>query len=195
VSRPAYQSPVKAVSGGLRPCRPAEGFYHWKDITVGKPLAVYGFNLLVTHADTLTSTFYNKRSGVSSPDIPDVPFVRYAAAKLERQQDSVILVSFTSLHLCSSDAPSLTRSASTQPTAFLNYTERCTPAMRFTASMVNAPNFECTKSDTQRRFVLSFYVDDGTLCIAEPPNKLTHTGTPVVHTHLGYFHQQFIAKV
>lgn len=49
--------------------------------------------------------------------------------------------------------------------------------MRFTASMVSAPNFECTESDMKRHFVLSFYVEDNSMSISEPPNKETLTGT------------------
>lgn len=78
---------------------------------------------------------------------------------------------------CRISPNSLTRSASTLPTRFLNYTARGTPAMRFTASMVSAPNFECTESDMKRHFVLSFYVEDNSLSISEPPNKETLTGT------------------
>lgn len=70
----------------------------------------------------------------------------------------------------------LLRSDSTKATAFANYTQRGTAAMRFTASMVNAPGFECTRSDLRRHFVLSFFLDDGSLELSEPPNKETHTG-------------------
>lgn len=48
--------------------------------------------------------------------------------------------------------------------------------MRFTASMVGAPNFDCTECDMKRHFVLSFYVEDNSLSISEPPNKDTLTG-------------------
>lgn len=55
--------------------------------------------------------------------------------------------------------------------------------MRFTASMISAPNFDCTESDMKRHFVLSFYVEDNSLSISEPPNKETLTGalSRVVH--------------
>lgn len=86
--------------------------------------------------------------------------------------------------LCRIPPNSLTRSASTLPTRFLNYTARGTPAMRFTASMVSAPNFDCTECDMKRHFVLSFYVEDNTLAISEPPNKETLTGT---FSHCSYF--------
>ena len=42
--------------------------------------------------------------------------------------------------------------------------------------MVNAPNFECSRSDLCRRFNVTFHLSDNTLEIAEPPNKETRTG-------------------
>lgn len=60
--RPTYQSSLKPSSGGLRPCRPSEGFYNWEDLAVGKPVAIYGFNLLITHADDCTKAFYGSKS-------------------------------------------------------------------------------------------------------------------------------------
>lgn len=95
---------------------------------------------------------------------------------LRKVHSRMLCAAQTSFPSCRIVQSSLTRSASTLPTQFLNYTSRGTPAMRFTASMVSAPNFECTGCDMKRHFVLSFYVEDNSLSIAEPPNKETLTG-------------------
>lgn len=151
VAKPTWQPPVSAEAGGLRPCRPTEGFYHWSDIVVGRPIQILGFHLLVSEADAATTAFYESQERAQHP------------VHLEPASAGIV-------------QSSLTRSASTLPTQFLNYTSRGTPAMRFTASMVSAPNFECTGCDMKRHFVLSFYVEDNSLSIAEPPNKETLTG-------------------
>lgn len=57
--------------------------------------------------------------------------------------------------------------------------------MRFQATMVSAPGFECTASDAQRKFMVSFFLEDSTLAIAEPPNSATRTGADCLHWSLG----------
>lgn len=54
--------------------------------------------------------------------------------------------------------------------------------MRFQATMVSAPGFECTASDAQRKFMVSFFLEDSTLSIAEPPNTVTRTGADAAGT-------------
>jgi DUF1126 PH-like domain len=66
--------------------------------------------------------------------------------------------------------------ADSRATAYCNYTARGTPALRFTAAMVNHPGFECSRSDLLRSFCITFHLDDNTLEIAEPPNAQTRTG-------------------
>lgn len=90
------------------------------------------------------------------------------------------------LRLCSGSdvnlgTAALLRAHSTKSTSFSNYTQRGTPAMRFQATMVSAPGFECTASDAQRKFMVSFFLEDSTLAIAEPPNSATRTGTDCLH--------------
>eukprot|EP00892_Ulva_mutabilis_P001205 jgi/Ulvmu1/11085/UM007_0267.1 len=160
VAKPTYQSSLKPSSGGLRPCRPSEGFYSWEDLIVGKPVAIYGFNLLITHADECTKTFYVTKSSLAIPAEP------------RADPDGVSCAGATQ------GTAALLRSQSTNPTCYSNYTHRGTPAMRFQATMVSAPGFECTASDTQRRFMVSFFLEDHTLAIAEPPNSATRTGGP-----------------
>ena len=56
--RPNYQSSQKAESGGSRPNRPPASMYHFTDLAVGKPIAVYGMNLLIRDADSAAATHY-----------------------------------------------------------------------------------------------------------------------------------------
>ena len=58
---------MSAAAGGLRPCRPAEGFYHWSDIHVGSPIQIFGFHLLVSAADAATTTFYDGQDPARAP--------------------------------------------------------------------------------------------------------------------------------
>ena len=54
-------TPLKPSSGGSRPCRPAEGFYRWSDLAVGKPIALAGMSLCIVAADAAAEAFYAQK--------------------------------------------------------------------------------------------------------------------------------------
>ena len=55
--RTSYHSALTPSSGGLRPMRPNDGYYRWKDIQVGEPIVLLGKSLLIMDADAATKQF------------------------------------------------------------------------------------------------------------------------------------------
>jgi hypothetical protein len=96
--RATYGTALKAGSGGLRPYRPHEGFYHWSDLAVGINLAIYGFHLVLAEVDEATQQFYRGHAASSTPAGPPVESHTCLSASCHRYVATILTVHGTSAH-------------------------------------------------------------------------------------------------
>lgn len=73
--RPYFTSATKSTAGGTRPCRPAEGFFHWTDLALGKPLLICGMALQIIDADAAARAHFEKQGQPISADSLDTNIV------------------------------------------------------------------------------------------------------------------------
>lgn len=137
---------------GLRP--PTEAFFHWSDFYIGMELDVYGRPLVIMDADGATRDFFaDQQMALSNPIIPEAPEIIVHAREVPpptgfgSEEDSLRSVAGSLMP----GPPPMKKLGENKVLSFL-------------CSLLSGGI-----DDVDRRFVLTFYVQDNTLKVIEPP--------------------------
>jgi hypothetical protein len=144
-----------ALSDQELPQHEKEQFYHWSDFSIGSEIAVYSRNFVIIDADKSTRDFFTEHgielaAGRKIEPLPAKVYVREIPPHVGFGSEE------DSLRSC---VGSLCAGPPRQKA--YNFNAR---VLVFSASILSS-----NPDDKQRRFVISFYVDDSTIKILEPP--------------------------
>ena len=133
------------------------GFYHWSDLSIGSTIDVYTRPFVIIDTDESTRSFFLDNGIDLGPAIrfdppPEKEYVREIPPHFGFGSDEDSLRSCTG-----SVAPSVPRQKKFNPDAAV---------LVFLASIIS--DDPC---DKLRKFVVTFYVDDNTIKILEPPQR------------------------
>ena len=164
--RPASQDTIKR--GGVA------GNVTWRDLSIGAEVNVFGKILTIHDCDAHTQTWYKQELGVSDTEFEPLP-VPQAPVRKPRAPPPVhtsgIGSDVDSLQYCLRLVPKA------QPTMdFDSWRLNSGSVLRFTGTFVDTLNRKIDEIDATRTFVVSFYLEDNTVAVYEPP--VPNSGLP-----------------
>ena len=136
-------------------------FYTWRDIAIGSTINVFNRTMIVGRCDAFTRDFYESKGITLEPDMS----LKSEEEKVEINRQIPPYNGFgseeDSLRSCTGgiNPPPHKKDIS-------NMRDKLGIVLRFNANLVTG-----NSEDTKRRFVIQYFMEDGTISIREPPVK------------------------
>jgi len=133
----------------------SRGTYHWSDLDIGKVLPIYNRPLVFVDADETTQAFYEKQG---RPLAPSEPLEEDEAPALARE-----VPPYTGFGSEEDSLTSCVGSLVQKPPRKVHGENK---SLRFLSRFVTEKT-----EDAEREFVITYYLNDRTLAVHEPPKR------------------------
>ena len=156
--------------------REPDGSYHWRDFRVGEDVVVFGLVLTLRDCDEHTKAWYATECGLTDDDFPSMP----PPAGPPPIPKMIVPPNVSGIGSEADSLNSVYRLVPKVPKKDVSFDEWLInqgQVMRFTGTLVDGPGKPpVPENEKSRTFVVSFFLEDNTLAVFEPP--VANSGYP-----------------